>query len=269
MNFYKIEYFKDIDIYINNKIQYTLYFIMNREERLLFERDGYVIIKNAIAREDCKELMKESIKPILRKNNLYYTGKRLRKKGLRGRCFGGSNGQPIDGKWPPLFKNKRVNSILGDLHPRGRWQWIYGAKNGLGWIHIRYPYTRSHKWKIPANGWHIDGAKNDNTIFSELSYVVLPLINSITRNGGGTALYKGSHRLINYWIHHLQKRITLDKYIKNLITNEKSSRHCNIVETNGSQGDILIMHPHLIHAPSNCWRNNKIRITFNLATGFS
>lgn len=256
---------------------------MNREESMRFERDGYIIIKNAIQREICEELMKNAIKPVLRNNNIYYNNKKSR-RGKRGLCFGGIDGQPINKKykkWSGIYKNSRLTKIINNLHPHSRWGWIYGANKGIGWIHIRYPYTRSNKWKIPQYGWHIDGNMYKNNISTELSYIIMPLINSITPNGGGTALFRGSHKLINYWIHHLQNRITLDEYIKKCVKNEILKNeilkneitnnykvNSNIIETNGDQGDVLIIHPHLIHAPSNCSKNNKIRITFNLATGY-
>ena len=34
----------------------------------------------------------------------------------------------------------------------------------------------------------------------------------------------------------------------------------------GEQGDILIMHPHLIHSSSYADIKSKVRITFNLST---
>tara|TARA_B100000989_G_C19176192_1_gene317615 strand:+ start:391 stop:537 length:147 start_codon:yes stop_codon:yes gene_type:complete len=40
----------------------------------------------------------------------------------------------------------------------------------------------------------------------------------------------------------------------------------NIIETTGQAGDILIMHPHLIHSASIALEYHPIRITFNLAT---
>lgn len=250
---------------------------MNKQEKLVFERDGYVILKNCISKEACQSLMKKSIKPILRKNNLYYTGKQHRKN-LTGCFFAGRSGHPIKGKnksWPAFFKNARLLLSLCDLHPRNQWKWVYGAVNVLGWLHIRYPYTRSRKWQIPKSGWHLDGATDDDKIKWNKSVTIIPLINSITPNGGGTALFKGSHKLINYWIHHLQNRISLSDYIEKYVNreiekNEKNEKNekSNIIETNGEQGDILIMHPHMIHSASNCYKKNKIRVTFNLSTEF-
>ena len=40
----------------------------------------------------------------------------------------------------------------------------------------------------------------------------------------------------------------------------------NIIDVTGEQGDILIMHPHLVHSPSFADINSKVRITFNLST---
>tara|TARA_B110001450_G_scaffold256350_2_gene286454 strand:- start:8115 stop:8846 length:732 start_codon:yes stop_codon:yes gene_type:complete len=241
---------------------------MNKEEQIQYERDGFVILKNVISKSDCINLLKKSINPVLRKNNIYYTGKRYRKN-KTGTAFWGKNGHPIHKKnkrWPALFNNKRLNSVIGEMHPHLKWKWVYGAEEGLGWIHIRYPYTRNKEWTVPKHGWHLDGTTDDDKPWYNQSITILPLINSITPNGGGTAIIPGSHKLINYWIHHLQNRISLNDYIQKNVDIENSKN--NIIESNGDQGDILIMHPHMIHAPSNCYKKNKIRITFNLSTGY-
>ena len=256
---------------------------LNREEKLQYERDGYVILKNIIPKSECKSLMKKSIKPILRKNNLYYKNKRNRINKTGG-FFLGKSGQPIRGKnrkWPALFQNPRLLLSICDMHPHYSWKWVDGAVTGLGWIHMRFPYSRSKTWKPPKTGWHLDGLKN-NMIDYKKSVTVLPLITSITKNGGGTALFKGSHKLINYWIHNLQNRISLSDYIDKHVNSEldkysgdessdksgDESRKTTLVEAQGEEGDILIMHPHLIHATSNCGKNNKLRITFNLSTNY-
>ena len=252
---------------------------LNNEEKKMYERDGYVILKNVIPKSDCKLLMKKSIKPILRKNNLYYKNKKTRIN-KTGDTYIGKSGHPIRGKnrkWPALFKNSRLLLSICDMHPHYSWKWVDGAATGLGWIHMRFPYSKSKIWNPPKTGWHLDGLIND-TIDYKKSVTVLPLITSITKNGGGTALFKGSHKLINYWIHNLQNRISLTEYIDKHINGELDkysydassdrSRKNTIVEVEGGEGDVLIMHPHLIHATSNCGKNNKLRITFNLSTNY-
>lgn len=53
---------------------------LNKEEKIHYERDGFVILRGVIKKTDCHELMKKSIKPVLRKNRLYYTGKKRSRK---------------------------------------------------------------------------------------------------------------------------------------------------------------------------------------------
>ena len=243
---------------------------LNPAEKLQYERDGYVILRGVIRKTDCHELMTKGIKPVLRKNRLYYTGKKHRLN-KRGTFFYGKDGQPLSKKWrkwKPLFKNPRLNLSICDMHPHSSWKWVDGAVDGLGWIHMRYPYSRSKLWKAPSKGWHLDGLLTDNSINSEKSVTIIPLVTSITNNGGGTALFKGSHKLINDWILTGQNRCSLQDYIDKIMDKELVSNN-NIVETTGEEGDILVMHPHLLHAPSLCNKNNKLRVTFNLSVNYS
>lgn len=243
---------------------------LNKQEKLQYERDGFVILRGVIRKSDCRELMKKSIKPVLRKNKMYYIGKKYRVN-KRGTFFSGKDGQPLSKKWrkwKALFKNPRLNLSICDMHPRSLWKWVDGAVNGLGWIHLRYPYSRNKQWKAPTRGWHLDGLLNYNKIDSEKSITIMPLVTSITNNGGGTALFKGSHKLINDWILSRQNRCSLQDYISKIMDRELVTNN-NIVETTGEEGDILIMHPHLLHAPSICSKNNKLRVTFNLSVNYS
>jgi len=72
---------------------------------------------------------------------------------------------------------------------------------------------------------------------------------------------EGSHKKINYWMHKLQNKIDLYDYINKIIDKK------NCIEANGNEGDILIMHPDLVHAPSVALNkaNIPVRVTFNLS----
>ena len=65
-----------------------------------------------------------------------------------------------------------------------------------------------------------------------------------------------------------QNRCSLQDYIVRIMNRELVNNN-NIVETTGEEGDILIMHPHLLHAPSMCSKKNKLRVTFNLSINYS
>ena len=236
---------------------------MNSYERKCYERDGFIIIKGILPKDECRELVSQ-IKPLIRKE------RREVSKDKYGMCIMGKNriGQPIIGKyrkWTAIYENPRLLKILDELHPRKKWKWAYGASKGLGWIHLRFPVAR--KSSVPKYGWHIDDSSNGK-INPMKSITLLPILHDIKASGGGgTLLLRGSHRLISYWAHSIQKRISLDDYImkvsKEYINNINNIN--NIIETTGREGDLLIMHPHLIHNVSRCRRHNKTRITFNLS----
>lgn len=232
---------------------------MNKDESNRFERDGYIILKNVIKKEDCDKLIKKGIKPILKKNKIYYCNKKIRGN-KNGFLFSGENNKPLGrlDNWKPLFESNYLKNVISKLYGREniKWKW----DESLGWIHIRYPFLKKKYLRIRKTGWHIDGLNKFNKPNFDKGITILPILNNINKIGGGTLIFKGSHKIINYWIHKLQNRIGIWEYIKNKIMDEK-----DIIEINGAPGDILIMHPHLIHTWNNCYYKNGIRLTFNIS----
>ena len=74
---------------------------------------------------------------------------------------GGDHPIPLscrDSRWPALIESSTLLAVLDQLHGGSvRWSWAYGAAEGLGKIHIRFPVDVSSAWAPPAEGWHIDG----------------------------------------------------------------------------------------------------------------
>lgn len=249
-----------------------------------YERDGYIVLKNVIDNKECNRLINQTIKPILKKNNISLINKKTWKN-QHGMTISNSNGHAIsrnnkDFRWNALFESTQLNSIINKLHSRStckstyksKWKWIYSASEGLGWIHLRFPYTNSKSLKLPKNSFHLDGTiytlnkhkKLINLINSEQSNVILPFITTVKKNEGGTVVIPGSHKYINDYIHKNVNKSNkqcvndcIDKYINK---NE-------YIDVQGNQGDILIMHPHLIHSSSLANIKSNVRITFNLAVG--
>ena len=236
---------------------------MNKKDLVNYERDGYIILKNIIKKNDCKNLINNTLKKILLKHNICLKNKYWKKDG--DLISGKYDDHPISKKsknyrWPKLFNSKKLINTINKLHGgENKWKWVDGASKGLGWIHLRYPFKK--KWIIPKNGWHLDGTIHGK-INPYQSIILLPFITKVDSGCGGTAILKGSHKLINYWIHNLQNKISLFDYIYDNIKKNNN----NIIEATGNQGDILLMHPHLIHSSSDNLENNDVRITFNLST---
>ena len=178
-------------------------------------------------------------------------------------------------RFPGLFNSKKLNEVLNLLHSRNEskqnWKYSHLAKDGLGWIHLRYPFYNyndksNDSVKCPENYFHLDGTyvHPHNRSNPKQSVVLLPFITSVGKNEGGTAVIPGSHKLINDYIlrHNYKTNKNLDPVIDNIVI--KHNR--NIIDVTGEQGDILIMHPHLVHSASFADVNSKVRITFNLST---
>ena len=176
-------------------------------------------------------------------------------------------------KFPALFQSKKLNHIIDTIHSRNsrnqHWKYNHLAKQGLGWIHLRYPYynydnKEDNSVKCPEDSFHFDGLNYKNEINSRQSVVILPFITTVNKNEGGTAVIPGSHKLINDYT--LRQNYKTNKNLDHIINNIVIKNSKKIIDVTGEQGDILLMHPHLVHSPSFAAINSKVRITFNLST---
>lgn len=242
---------------------------MEKKDLIQYERDGFFILKKLIKKKDCLHFKHKVIKPILKKNGISLTNKKTWKN-KDGECILSDDGgdHPIGinnpyNRWNKIFDSPKLLAVLDQIHGGSKkWNWLHGAEIGLGWIHLRFQNSKSKEWVPPEVGWHLDGSNGDK-VDPKQSVILLPLITLIRSGGGGTAILKGSHKLINDWLHQSKnKRQHLDDFILQQV--KKNGK--NIIEATGQAGDILIMHPHLVHSSSNALENHPVRITFNLAT---
>jgi hypothetical protein len=251
-----------------------------------YERDGFIVLKKTMLKNECKKLIKNTIIPILHKKQIYlskpesWKNKDNTKK--HGQLIYGPKGGHIISKnnkhyrFPALFLSKKLNNILDIIHCRNginrrkkAWQYNNLAKQGLGWIHLRYPYynyenKENDTVKYPEDSLHLDGLNYKNEIKTKQSVVLLPFITSVNKNEGGTAIIPGSHKLINDYI--LRYNFKTNQNLNFIIDKIVSNNNNKIIDITGEQGDILIMHPHLVHSSSFADINSKVRITFNLST---
>ena len=167
-----------------------------------------------------------------------------------------------------------------------RRRWVHGASHGLGWIHVRYPVVEpSEAWEWENRRWHIDG--DTGRIDTHQSVVVLPMVTPIAPGGGGTALLKGSHTTVARWLHDAGEwGVGNHRRIRTIVERAVAERGLSaVVEATGEAGDVLLMHPLLVHAVNDARRvtfkqqpsgagepprwtavQHGIRVTFNLST---
>lgn len=126
---------------------------------------------------------------------------------------------------------------------------------GCGWWMITFPASSIDikgqappQWAIEG-AWHVDGHWFDHYLHSpEVGLVVIMLFSDIRPNGGGTALAEGSH------IDVIQ---SLCEHGLDGCRNTALARHTlrkghvyDIVEVTGDAGDVVLLHPLLLHARS-------------------
>ncbi|MDG4825653.1 phytanoyl-CoA dioxygenase family protein [Asanoa sp. WMMD1127] len=125
-------------------------------------------------------------------------------------------------------------------------------------------FPRTGRWRLPATGWHVDsyGPEHDLpgvTVFAFL----LP----VAAAGGGTAVLAGSHHLVNRHIattgtwRPAEVKAALTAAHPWLRETWRGNREpgdeavldgisVEVRELTGNPGDVVLMHPRTLHAPS-------------------
>lgn len=139
---------------------------------------------------------------------------------------------------------KRLFDAIDDVMGEGRWV----PPGGLGWWPVAFPGFEPPPWKPPTGGWHVDGIQFHHRLTSR-DQGLLPLfvLSDIGPGDGGTAFDEGSHRVA--------ARILAAAEPAGLDVNELAKRvtatpRLNVVEGTGRAGDVILLHPFMLHARS-------------------
>ena len=145
--------------------------------------------------------------------------------------------------WNQVF-TERLRDAVDMLCGKGRWDSF-----GCGWWVISFPSSTSSSDFEVEGHWHIDGSSFVHFPHSkEIGLVLIMLFSDILPNGGGTAVACGSHKAIS--------RLIIESGTRGMTSKEVVSQvpmDFEVVELSGQCGDVILMHPHLLHARS---RNN-------------
>jgi hypothetical protein len=210
-----------------------------------FLEHGYVLVREAIARETIEQLLPQIWARLPEDPTDPRTWRR-----------GGTQIEDIlrEGPIDDLFTPRFTQSI-DDLAGAGRW---WTRRDGFGWVVLRFP-GHAAPWRPPSSGWHVDGIDFHHHLRSpEQGLVGIELFSDIEPGGGGTVLRVGSHRVIARLLGASEPDGLSYARLRGL---SEELRELPAVETTGRAGDVLWMHPFMVHA-----RGPNVRSTVRVAS---
>ena len=137
----------------------------------------------------------------------------------------------------------RLKQAMDQLCGPDRWRDDFG----LGWWMITFPDQTEPPWAA-AGKWHVDGASYQHHIDSrESGLLVIFLFSDIGPGEGGTALSVGSHQAVARLLEKNEPRGMKGGAVS---YQARQFERQEIVEVNGKAGDVMLVHPFLLHARS-------------------
>lgn len=138
----------------------------------------------------------------------------------------------------------RVCGAFDQLMGAGRWQ----MPDGLGWWPVRFPGFSQPPWTAPEKGWHVDGQNFHHHLTSrEQGMLVIFVFSDIGPGDGGTAFVPGSHRLAARVLAEHEPE-GMDPPALNQAM--KALPRDRVLEVNGQAGDVVLLHPFMLHSGS-------------------
>ena len=123
-------------------------------------------------------------------------------------------------------------------------------KFGCGWWMVTFPGFESNDctWRVDGN-WHIDGYIHRHYPYSnEIGLIPIIFFSDVLPDGGGTAVAEGSHLVASKILVEAGYKGMSSKELANAVIN--TNIPFNIIELTGKAGDVIFIHPLLLHARS-------------------
>ncbi len=138
----------------------------------------------------------------------------------------------------------RVVGSFDQLVGCGRW-----IQDGwLGYWPVLFPGFAAPPWTAPEFGWHVDGGHFRRHPWSpERALLTLFLLSDIGPGDGGTAVSVGSHRMVAGLLAEAEPAGLTHG---DLLARANSEPRAEVREVTGAAGDVVLLHPLLLHAQS-------------------
>ncbi len=167
--------------------------------------------------------------------------------------------------------NAAVCGAVDDLLGRGNWT----RPERWGSLLVTFPES-TERWEVPYSNWHLDFPASQSSS-GPAGVRIFTCLAKLPESGGGTVFVAGSHRLVEKAarageiLRSADARMRLIRaypWVKALCSrDEKTDRvrrfmregtridgvEMRVVEMIGEPGDVLLVHPMMLHAPAlNC-----------------
>jgi hypothetical protein len=259
--------------------------LLSNEELETFKQNGYVVIKGILDSATCKNFDRNVVQPALFQhagileddsstwNNSEFLKSIATADFQKDGVLKGVMVRKHDGSDPISDENSIsldcLNPILHQLHggtdENPCWDWIH---SNVGWIHVRFPLGETdEKYTTDSLSWHVDGGHFSPHYLEspEQSVIILPMIRDVADGGGNTVVLKKSHIYIAQELKEAGSYGISKDITQNL--NRVAKMWPNyLIETISpcKAGDILLMHPLLVHTAGRALKNHPLRIAFNM-----
>jgi hypothetical protein len=248
---------------------------LSKDEIEQFERDGFVVVKGAFAREDAEAMQDAWWQELFHLHGIKRDDRSTWHQPLRD--LRGAKSSPMQKK----INTDRLGGVIDDLLGVGSWRW----PKHWGRAVVTFPHgavwdVPGHKdrlgaaiwhWDSPVD-WHRDGM---NGVFA------FGFVGNVVSGGGGTSILAGSHRLLQAWEPKLQSLRSSDAAahrgwfqrahpwlaaLNGHVPGPDDRRaafmeegaeiegiRVRVVEMSGEPGDMFLCHPTIVHCVSpNC-----------------
>ena len=170
-----------------------------------------------------------------------------------------------DPAFQAVGSERLLSAVAGILETRD-----YEKPKSWGALFIAFP--SQGEWEVPTTGWHAD-ANYRSQLWPAKGVQIHSLFGDTLPRAGGSQILSGSHRLIHKWfVEHpappgarsadMRKLLQGHPYIRDLHTQGERARRIErffdrveevggiplrVVENVGAAGDVLLLHPLLLH----------------------
>jgi len=224
------------------------------EEEEDFMTRGYMVIREAFSAETAARCREEIWKHYILKGNFehdYTVLPENRVPILRedpttwplkvpiGVSFGEDEGEPWRDVFTPKLKTA-IDAVCGKDAT---------LPFGCGWWMITFPGYAQGPWEADGT-WHIDGQELQRYPFSkEVGLVPVMFFSDVLPNGGGTAVAEGSHIAIaQAMMESGLQGVSNKEVVQTVLCRDHPP--FTLVELTGKAGDVVLVHPLLLHARS-------------------